>query len=102
MLNGVGGRTIAEAKANLSAAEAMQWSEYRDQRGSLNSGWRLERAISRLQLFTLRQAGDKHMGFDDLFPFDKPFEVAKSVVAARRKPTAKELADFLQAGSLKR
>ncbi len=42
MLNGVGGSTIAEAKANISYAEVLAWVAYRDKYGSLNLGRRLE------------------------------------------------------------
>lgn len=36
MLNGVGGSTIAEAKATLSYAEVLAWVAYRDKHGSLS------------------------------------------------------------------
>lgn len=42
MLNGVGGCTIAEAKANLSYAEVLAWAAYRDKHGTLNVGRRME------------------------------------------------------------
>ena len=42
MLNGVGGRTIEEAKERMSFAEAQQWSAYMQRRGSLHVGMRLE------------------------------------------------------------
>lgn len=42
MLNGIGGRTIEEAKERLSFVEAQQWSTYMARRGSLNVGTRLE------------------------------------------------------------
>lgn len=42
MLNGVGGRTIEEAKERMSHVEAMQWSAYLQRRGSLHIGRRLE------------------------------------------------------------
>lgn len=46
-MHGIGGRTVAEAKQNLSAAEVALWAEYRKKRGTLNVGLRLE------QLFAL-------------------------------------------------
>jgi hypothetical protein len=42
VLNGVGGRTIEEAKERLSYVEAQQWAAYMQRRGSLNVGTRLE------------------------------------------------------------
>lgn len=44
MLSGVGGRTIEEAKANMSFREAMAWVKYRDRYGSFNASYRLELA----------------------------------------------------------
>ncbi|WP_430317164.1 phage tail assembly protein T [Pseudomonas sp. p1(2021b)] len=42
MLNGIGGNTIAEAKATLSYAEVLAWVAYRDKHGSLNFAARQE------------------------------------------------------------
>jgi hypothetical protein len=42
VLNGVGGRTIEEAKERMSFVEAQQWSAYLARRGSLHMGTRLE------------------------------------------------------------
>ena len=52
MLNGVGGRTVAEAKANISYREAMAWAAYRNKHGSFNLANRSEQmgAIIALQL----------------------------------------------------
>nr|WP_122711070.1 hypothetical protein [Pseudomonas viridiflava] len=36
VLNGIGGCTIADAKANISWSEVLAWSAYRDKYGSLN------------------------------------------------------------------
>lgn len=40
---GIGGRTIAEAKARLTYQEYCRWVRYRAERGSLNVGMRVER-----------------------------------------------------------
>ena len=45
-MNGVGGRTIAEAKCRMSHAEFMDWILYRNKRGSLFIGRRMEIAIA--------------------------------------------------------
>ena len=42
MLNGVGGKTIEEAQANMSLREFRSWVEYRKKRGRLNVGMRVE------------------------------------------------------------
>lgn len=44
-MNGVGGRTIAEAKLNMTHAEVSQWAEFRNKRGSLFVGRRVEQSI---------------------------------------------------------
>jgi len=44
VLNGIGGRTIAEAQESISYPEFLQWMAYRQKRGSLNTGMRVERA----------------------------------------------------------
>lgn len=46
MLSGVGGKTIAEAKANLSYREAQQWFAYMQQRGGLRHHDRLLATIA--------------------------------------------------------
>lgn len=47
-MNGIGGRTIAEAQANLSHSEFLVWMKYRQKRGSLNLGMRIERGSALL------------------------------------------------------
>jgi len=43
-LCGIGGKTIAEAKENISYSELMQWIGYRQKRGSLHIGMRVEQS----------------------------------------------------------
>lgn len=59
MLNGVGGCTIAEAKANISYAEVLAWVAYRDKFGSLNTGRRIELSGAIVALQTNRMGGGK-------------------------------------------
>ncbi|NHO64617.1 hypothetical protein G8770_03535 [Aestuariicella hydrocarbonica] len=47
VLNGIGGRTIAEAKRNLSYPEFCRWAQFRKRRGSLHTGMRLEESFGR-------------------------------------------------------
>lgn len=48
MLAGVGGRTIAEAKRNLSYPEMLQWATYMRKRGRLSEQRILERGFALL------------------------------------------------------
>lgn len=59
MLNGVGGCTIAEAKANISYAEVLAWSAYRDKYGTLNVGRRMEVSTAIIALQVNRGNGGK-------------------------------------------
>ncbi len=43
---GIGGRTIAEAKLNISYPEFLQWIQYRNLRGSFHVGMRIEQSIA--------------------------------------------------------
>lgn len=59
MLNGIGGRTIDEAKESMSHAEFFAWCSYIQKRGSLNFGSRLEHGIALLATVVNRSAGGK-------------------------------------------
>lgn len=48
VLNGVGGRTVAEAQQRMSYTEFCRWLAYRRQRGSFNPGLRADRAAGLL------------------------------------------------------
>lgn len=65
MLNGIGGNSIAEAKAALSYAEVLAWVAYRDKHGSLNLARRIELATGLVALQVNRGAGGKA----DLYDF---------------------------------
>lgn len=43
---GIGGRTIEEAQSNISYEEFGRWVAYRNKRGNLNIGMRIEHDIS--------------------------------------------------------
>ncbi|MDW5376842.1 hypothetical protein R6258_07895 [Halomonas sp. HP20-15] len=47
-MNGIGGRTIAEAQQRISFPEFKAWAAYRNKRGSLNTGMRIERGAAML------------------------------------------------------
>ncbi|MHB0844758.1 phage tail assembly protein T [Stutzerimonas nitrititolerans] len=48
MLNGIGGRTIAEARQRLSYSEFMSWVRFRNRRGTLHQGMRIDRSAALL------------------------------------------------------
>jgi hypothetical protein len=58
-LHGVGGCTIAEAKRNLSLAEAQRWFAYIRKRGSLNVGRRVESGFALLTTTYIKSKGGK-------------------------------------------
>lgn len=67
MLNGIGGSTIAEAKATLSYAEVLAWVDYRDKHGSLNVARRLELSAALIALQVNHGRGGK-AGLYDFMP----------------------------------
>lgn len=44
-MNGIGGRTIAEAQENMSINEFLLWQKFRNKRGSLHVGMRIEESV---------------------------------------------------------
>lgn len=77
MLNGVGGRTVAEAKASVSYAEFLEWCKFRSMYGSLHIGMRVDRAVSRAMAahFNTMSKGKKFKPLEF-----SPFDVAKEKV----------------------
>lgn len=72
MLAGVGGRTIDEAKRNISWPEFQAWLAYREAHGILNQAARLERGFA-LVAHTVastipRRKGSKAPKFEDFMP----------------------------------
>ena len=74
MLSGIGGKTIAEAKANMTQAEAIQWSAYRRRRGSLHTGRRLEVGFGQVLEAIYRAMGSKDISAKDFMPHEFPRE----------------------------
>ena len=50
-LNGIGGNSLHQVKSNLTLKEIRQWTEYRNRRGSLNIGRRVEQAAANSMAF---------------------------------------------------
>jgi len=57
VLNGIGGTSIAQAKASLSYVEVLAWIAYRDKHGSLNPMRRQELSAALIALQVHRSAG---------------------------------------------
>lgn len=79
MLNGVGGRTIAEAQECLSLQEFRQWVAYRKKRGPLSIMRRADRGFAMLCAL-LANLNTKRGGFKlaDFLPYeadDKPISL---------------------------
>jgi len=72
VLNGIGGRSIAEAMECLSIREFQLWSVYRAKRGSLNLGGRMDAATGMLAaLFanSNRKPGSAQFKATDFMPY---------------------------------
>lgn len=59
MLNGIGGRTVEEAKERMTDHEFGMWCKYIRKRGTLNLGTRLELGVALLATAVKTSAGQK-------------------------------------------
>jgi hypothetical protein len=65
VLNGVGGRTVAEAQARMTWPEFVSWRAYRRKRGSLNVGMRVEAGFGMLAaLYANLKSKHKYSRYD--------------------------------------
>lgn len=73
MLNGVGGKTIEEAKENLSQEEFLQWVEYRNIFGTLNPNITLNQRLGALAYITQAVQGGKaeYTDFVPVYPLEE-------------------------------
>ena len=72
MLSGVGGSTIAEAQERISFQEFQSWVKYRQKRGSLNIGMRVERGAALLAtLFANSKSKNGNYRIYDFMPHDE-------------------------------
>ena len=78
MLNGVGGRPIAEAKERMTYQAALAWGRYIDRYGSLHAGRRLEAGSAWIALQTHRLGG----GTAEMIDF-MPHELRRGVSLER-------------------
>lgn len=68
MMNGIGGRTIAEAKQNMSMVEARQWVQYMQRHGGLNIAERVEQAAALICTTAAQLMGNKKVKIADFIP----------------------------------
>lgn len=73
---GIGGKTIEEAQRNISYEEFIRWVKYRNRRGSLNVGLRVEHDLAMImQMFAnrYRKEGAAAFSIYDFAPhLDRP------------------------------
>lgn len=67
-MNGIGGRTIAEAQSNMSLVEARQWARYLKRHGGLNIAERVEQAAALICSTGAQLMGNKNVKVDDFIP----------------------------------
>lgn len=67
-MNGIGGRTIAEAQQNMSLVEARQWAQYIKRHGGLNIAERVEQAAALICSTGAQMVGNKNMKVADFIP----------------------------------
>ena len=60
VLHGVGGATIEQAKQQMTYAEFQDWVKFRNMRGSLFTGNRLESGFALMAYMISRATGNKH------------------------------------------
>lgn len=76
VLNGIGGQTLAQAKMTMTRHEFNFWRAYREKRGSLNFGRRLQQELAQLHYSYLLAKGVKDLDVSDLMPYeDAPSEI---------------------------
>ena len=77
VLNGVGGRTIAEAKMNMTNSEVSKWVAFRNKRGSFFTGRRVEQGFGNLIATYLGSKGAKDVKAQSFMPHeDQPQEMS--------------------------
>lgn len=94
MMNGIGGRTIAEAQQNMSLVEARQWAQYMRRHGGLNVAERVEQAAALICATGAQLMGNKKILVKDFIPnregddelrFATPEDFLKVLQASRKQ-----------------
>ncbi|OTG85815.1 hypothetical protein B9T31_09470 [Acinetobacter sp. ANC 4558] len=79
-MNGIGGRTIAEAKRRIKHSELQIWRAYREKRGSLFTARRIEQSIGGLSALYVSVKGVKDVDPYNFMPHEeKPLKVEMSL-----------------------
>ncbi|WP_441360252.1 phage tail assembly protein T [Acinetobacter harbinensis] len=77
VINGIGGRTIAEAKRRITRQEFLTWRAFRQKRGSLFLGRRIEQGFGNLMATYLGSKGAKDIKAQSFMPHeDTPEEMS--------------------------
>lgn len=74
-LNGIGGNTIHQVKANLTMLEISQWAEYRYRRGSLNTGRRFEQTAASMMSVYMAAVHKHEIEPLELMPHEDDIEI---------------------------
>lgn len=72
MLNGIGGRTIEEAKERLTYEEFLMWCAYIKKHGSLHVGRRLEYGFGMVAMLINRACGGNKEMADFMPHYERP------------------------------
>ena len=92
-MNGIGGRTIAEAQQNMSLVEARHWAKYMRRHGGLNIAERIEQAAALICATGAQLMGNKNVKVADFVPnresddelrYATPQDFLKVLQASRR------------------
>ena len=67
-MNGIGGRTIAEAQQNMTLVEARHWAQYMRRHGGLNIAERVEQAAALICATGAQLMGNKKVKVKDFLP----------------------------------
>lgn len=67
-MNGIGGRTIAEAQQNMTLVEARHWAQYMRRHGGLNIADRVEQAAALICATGAQLMGNKKVKVNDFLP----------------------------------
>ena len=76
-LAGIGGNTVHQVKTNLTMVEISQWAVYRQRRGSLNIGRRVEQAAANIIAMNINKglAGENWIDPLEFMPHEDDVEI---------------------------
>lgn len=97
VLAGVGGRTIAEAKARLTYNEAQSWFLYMQERGTFSLGQRIDEMSATLGYMLAAVNGVKNKSVEDYLPDRSKPKRKDKKIDLKRKVGVNELAAVLGA-----